>query len=246
MHNTHKRGTGNKKKRNKKNKTHKKGGFRGNNFLKRFRKQEQEVIPPMKWRTAPPSEELPEYEYSSIPDEWKQFEILTNERKCDNNVDGCKMDSLALSSNIQCDWSKRMELSVILPTLVDSRTPNIITIKYSGNGNQMGNLDCKTLTNKINKLYNKINNYKNCNAFKTIDTIRIFGHNFKQTQLSLVKLSFKLFPNINTIVLGVDPNDFSPEIFSDFNRECLEEKYNIEIQLLDGIEGLVLSVKRLL
>lgn len=152
------------------------------------------------------------------------------ESTCKNTNNECDLNTITLPPEQKCSWFGDNTLLVGLYALKqpDQKDNEIIIIRPDTSKTPMGDLTCDLLKQKLVKLYETISLYKNCPSFANIDTIKIYKHSFKQIHLSLITLSFSKFPKIRKFILGVDPLDFD---LTEQDKSCLEQKYNIKIEI---------------
>ena len=155
---------------------------------------------------------------------------------CTETANNCDLTNIQVPNEENCSWLGEGALISILSLANKSSVMDGTELVMNNNEPEkptMGSLDCDILKSKIQKTYAKFFPYKNCKRFQQIKSFKIYGHFFKKNHLSLVSLSFRLFPNLQKITLGIDPESFE---LKDGELECLEKQNNIKITIQDSVD----------
>jgi hypothetical protein len=158
-----------------------------------------------------------------------------------NNCDLCK---LPVPDEKSCTWLGEGALYGMLSVANKSELTNgteLVTVKTDDKKPPMGTFNCDLLKSKIEEKFSNYYTYKNCQRFQQITSYKMYGHFFKKNHLSLLSLAFRLFTNLQTITLGIDPESFK---LKEGEHECLEKQNNIKFIIQDGKYGIELVAIR--
>ena len=169
------------------------------------------------------------------------------EDRCADLPEGCNLSTI---NNLQestwdgwLDSGKILKLSAMLAALnySEKKDGSELVMVNTNMEKQWGNKDCSELRKKIEDNYKLIYEFKHCAAFKKIVDFKIYQHNFKKEHLSIIPLTFNIFPNIQSITFGVDEESFTltPE-----EKQCLEKKEKVKFDIQDGKYGKEIVVNR--
>jgi hypothetical protein len=167
--------------------------------------------------------------------------------KCADLPEGCNLSNIDGLQESTCegwlDSGKILKLSAMLTALnySEKKDGSELVMVNTNMEKQWGNKDCSDLKKKIEENYKLIYEFKNCAAFKKIVDFKIYQHNFKKEHLSIIPMTFNIFPNIQSITFGVDKESFTltPE-----EKQCLEKKEKIKFDIQDGKYGKEIVVER--
>jgi hypothetical protein len=145
---------------------------------------------------------------------------------CAELSEGCNLSNIDNLQESTCDgWfdsGKIFKLSAMLAALnySEKKDGSELIMVNTNMEKQWGNKNCSNLKQKIEENYRLIYEFKNCATFKKIVDFKIYQHNFKKEHLSIIPMTFNIFPNIQSITFGVDAESFmlTPE-----EKQCLEK-----------------------
>jgi hypothetical protein len=151
-----------------------------------------------------------------------------SEASCTESANNCDLRNIPIPDEQSCSWIGDGLLSGMLSVVNKSEVTNgteLVTVKTDDNKRPIGELDCNLLKSEIEEKFAKMYLYKKCGRFQQITSFKMYGHFFKKNHLSLVSLGFRLFTNLQTITLGIDPESFK---LKEGEHECLEKQNNIK------------------
>ena len=163
---------------------------------------------------------------------------------CTEQANNCDLSKIPVPDEKSCTWIGEGALYGMLSIANKSEVTNgteLVTIKKDDKKPPMGTFNCDLLKTKIEEKFSNFYTYKNCQRFKQITSFKMYGHFFKRNHLSLVSLAFRLFTNLQTITLGIDPESFK---LKEGELECLEKQNNIQFIIQDGKYGIELVATR--
>lgn len=156
-------------------------------------------------------------------------EFITGSKEC--NPGDCNINQIELENKeTECNsWTEPFVSSIIStrhPKTSDGNPiRNELDISYT-NGVKMGKRSCNEIKQELKQKLALAIPYKNCAVFKTINTINIKKHDLQKRHLSAISLIFKLFQNIKTVRIEMDPSI----TLSNDEIECLQSKYGFHME----------------
>lgn len=155
---------------------------------------------------------------------YNKSQLDNNSSTISNCGDNCKISDIDVTDNNSSCWGIEQIVSSRIAGEQSKNGANPNEFILGPSESKLGGLGCDGLKEKIKKIFGGIIPYKNCQAFRKIDTIKILGNELKKTQLGIIPFIFDRFDNIKIIELEMEETITG---LSDNDRECMDLNYNI-------------------